>query len=189
MLVACFHGNPFEKQFAVRLRSSAESLGIKCRLFDRTDLKDLPASGAWKPKALLGVLESYPQDDVLLLDPDTGLNRRPDILLDEKDFDAALRYDGDALQPGGPIFVRQNPRMRRIMKEWDHLTRTFPETPELNHLSRLLGQSRSSIEVRRLPVTYAWVEGVHREKHPRALPVVTHFRTEGMISTRMKVAQ
>jgi hypothetical protein len=38
-------------------------------------------------------------------------------------------------------------------------------------------------------VTYAWVERLHRPRHPSLRPVLTHFWTDGMISTRFRAAQ
>ena len=189
MLVASFYDTVFSRQFALKLRASAEALGIKGRIFDRSTRPELGGKSGWKPEALLNTLEAYPEDDILLVDPDSVLNQRPDILLQEKDFDAAVHYDQNTLAPSGPIFVRNNERARRMLSVWKDLNRALPEKSDFENLSRVLSHPLCPVEVRRLPVTYAWVERLYRSRHPAARPVLTHFWTDGLITTRIKVAQ
>jgi hypothetical protein len=187
MLVAAFYDSAFGREFAFRLRTSVESLGIKCRIFDRMAKLSLRAKSGWKPEALLETLSAYPGEGVFLVDPDSVLNRRPDILLDERDFDLALHYDVESLVPSGPIFVRNSDRGRKLLRSWQEVIRKDPETSDLDNLTQVFSDRRSPLEVRRLPVTYAWVERIHRRRHPSARPVLTHFRADGSISTRLKV--
>jgi hypothetical protein len=189
MLIASFYDTVFTRQFALRLRAGVERLGIKCRLFDRSERPALSGKSGWKPQALLETLEAYPTDDVLLVDPDSLLNRRPDILLDETDFDAALHYDVDTLAASGPVFVRNNERSLRMLRVWADVNRAVPEKSDLENFSRVLSHPLCPLEVRRLPVTYAWVERLHRTRHPAGRPVLTHFWTDGLITTRIKLAQ
>src|SRR5258706_14778994 len=101
MLITSFYDNAFSRQFAVRLRRSSESLGIKCRLFNRTERGKAPPGTGWMPKFLFDTLKAYPDDDLLLIEPDTSIHRRPDILLDEKDYDVAVHYDSETLAASG----------------------------------------------------------------------------------------
>jgi hypothetical protein len=41
--------------------------------------------------------------------------------------------------------------------------------------------------IRRLPVTYAWVERVHRPQYPEAKPVLVQYRTDALISSRIRI--
>jgi hypothetical protein len=189
MLIASCYDTVFAKQFAMRLRAGAESLGLKCRLVDRSTRPGLQGKAGWKPEAVLALLDDYPADDLLLVDPDSAFNRRPDILLDEKDFDAAVHYDVDTLAPSGPLFLRNNERARRMARVWRDVVRAIPEKSDYENLSRVLSHPLCPLEVRRLPVTYAWVERLHRPRRPDARPVLTHFWTDGLITTRIKVAQ
>ncbi|HLY09932.1 MAG TPA: hypothetical protein VKW04_11560 [Planctomycetota bacterium] len=189
MLIATFFDNVFSKQFALKLRASSESLGIKCRIFNRSARPGLEGKSGWKPDALLELMKGYPADDVFLVDAESVLNRRPDILLDEKDFDAALYFDVETLAPSGPLFLRNNERARRMMNVWSDLNRALPENSDAENLSRVLSHPLCPLEVRRLPLTYAWVERLHRQRYPTGRPVLTHFWTDGLISTRIQVAQ
>jgi hypothetical protein len=189
MLIASFYDNAFNKQFAVRLRATAEALGIRCRVFDRSERPGMEGKSGWKPEALLQTLAAYPGDDVFLVDPDSVLKRRPDILLNEQDFDAAVHYNVETLVPSGPLFVRNNDRVRRMMEVWRNINRALPEHEDLENLSRVLSDPQCPLEIRRLPVTYAWVERIHRKRHLSARPVLTHFLTDGMISTRFRLAR
>ncbi|HEV3029075.1 MAG TPA: hypothetical protein VG457_15970, partial [Planctomycetota bacterium] len=116
MLIASFYDTAFTRQFAWRLRATAEGLGIKCRVFDRSRYPGMDGKSGWKPEAVLRTLAAYPGNDVFLVDPDSVLNRRPDILLDEHDYDAAIHCDVETLAPSGPLFVRNNDRVRRMME-------------------------------------------------------------------------
>jgi hypothetical protein len=189
LLVASYYDSAFTRQFALRLRSSVESLGMKCRLFDRSERPELRAPSGWKPRAILGALEAYPEDDVFLVDPDSVMNRRPDILMEEKDYDAAVHYDVETLDATGPVYFRNSARSKRMLRVWREINRALPEKPDLENLSRVLSHPQGKIELRRLPVTYAWVERLHRQRYPRARPVLTHFWTDGLLSTRIKVAR
>jgi hypothetical protein len=74
-----------------------------------------------------------------------------------------------------------------MVRDWQALSRSQPDETELETLSQILSRSNSDLEIRRLPVTYAWVERVHREIHPRANPVIVHFKTDGLLSSRIRI--
>jgi len=95
----------------------------------------------------------------------------------------------ETLAHSGPLFVRNNDRVRRMMEVWRDVNRALPEHGDLENLSRVLSHPQCPLVVRRLPVTYAWVERLHRVRHPKLRPVLTHFWTDGMISTRFRAAQ
>jgi hypothetical protein len=187
MLVATFFDDAFSRQFAFTLRTSAKSLGIPCMLFPRAGNPGLADKAAWRSRALLRLLEAHPNEDVLLIDPDSVIHRRPAILLDEQDYDVAIHYDVETLAVSGPIFIRRNELARRMVRMWSDFNRSFPEMDELENLSRLLGRSHLPIAVRRLPVTYAWVERLHRDRHPSASPVITNFLTDHLITGRIRI--
>jgi hypothetical protein len=73
-----------------------------------------------------------------------------------------------------------------MVQEWHMLNGALPEHSESENLSRVLSQPKPCLDVRRLPVTYAWVERIDRERHPSALPVVTHFKADS-VSTRIRI--
>jgi hypothetical protein len=69
---------------------------------------------------------------------------------------------------------------------WGEQNESFPEHSDLENLSQVLAQPPSALIVRRLPVTYAWIERQHRKHHREAQAVIVHYQTDGMISTRIK---
>jgi hypothetical protein len=176
-------GDAFDGQFALRLRSSARTLGLDCELFERSQ-SDRP-----RLSALIRGLSEAKGEDVLYVDPDAHLLRRPDILLDEKDYDVAVYYDSKTLELSGPIFVRGGSRGAALLMEWSTLQDVLPEFGEMENLSRVLSRPGLRLDVRRVPVTYAWVERQHRSIHPKASPIIVHFKTDGLLSGRMKVAR
>jgi hypothetical protein len=175
-------GDPFEGQFALRLRASARSQGIDCDLFDRA--RKPGGDGRPRLAALIRSLAEGHGEDLLYVDPDAHLLRRPDILLDERDFDVGLYYHSRTLEPSGPVFIRNNSRVAALLRTWATLNEVAPEQTDLENLSRAISRPGLGLEVRRFPVTYAWVERQHRRTYPTAQPIIVHFKTESLLSSR-----
>lgn len=187
MLISTFYGDAFDGQFALRLKESARLLDLECTLF-KWGKDGAEADKARLRSKLLGrTLLERPGENILFVEPDTQILRRPNILLDEDDYDVGVYYDAETLEVSGPIFVRNNDRVMRLVRDWQSLNRADPDATELETLSQLLSKAGSDLEVRRLPVTYAWVERIHRDIHPRANPVIVHFKTNGLISSRIRI--
>jgi hypothetical protein len=186
MRVATFYDNVFFQQFARRLKASARAFGIECDLFKRAPTPGPRSKARFRSEFLPGRLAELPAEDLLLVDPDAAFTQRPGILLDEKDFDVAVYYDQKTLAVSGPLFLRNNPRIRRLAQDWRLLCDAHPERSENEALSTLLSQPKGSLSVRRLPITYVWVERLDRERHPSARPVITHFQADS-ISTRVRI--
>jgi len=187
MLISTFYGDAFDGQFALRLKESARLLDLKCILFKWGKDEAEADKARLRSKLLARCLVEQLDENLLFVDPDTQILRRPDVLLDEDDFDVGVYYDVQTLEISGPIFLRNNDRVRRLVRDWQALNRSEPDATELETLSQLLSGAGSDVEIRRLPVTYAWVERVHREIHPRANPVIVHFKTNGLISSRIRI--
>ena len=139
MLISSFYGDAFAGQFALRLKGSAKHFDIECDLFKWADGASEADRSRLRSKLIARNLAEHPADDILFVEPDACFQRRPDILLDEKDYDVGVYYD------------------------------------------------LTTLEVRRLPVTYAWVERLHRDVHPAANPVIVHFKTDGLLSSRIRI--
>ena len=186
MLISTFYGDAFSGQFALRLRESARLMELECSLFKWSKDGGEADKARLRSKLLAQTLAERPDQSIMFVDPDAQILRRPDILLDEDDFDVAVYYDSHTLEVSGPIFLRNNDRVRRMVRDWQQLNLAEPDETELETLSQILS-SASEVEIRRLPVTYAWVERIHREIHPRANPVIVHFKTDGLLSSRIRI--
>jgi hypothetical protein len=189
MRISTFYGDAFDGQFALRLRESARILGIESSVFKWGKSRSEADRSRLRSRLLAQTLLEQRDEDILFVDPDAQLLRRPDVLLDEKDFDVGVYYDSETLEVSGPIFLRSNPRVLRFVRDWQTLGRAEPELTELETLSHALSRAGSDLEVRRLPVTYAWVERLHRDVHPKAAPVIVCYRTDGLISSRIRIAR
>ncbi len=189
MRIASSYGDAFDGQFALRLRESARAFGIECDLFEKAKREGNRECGRMKRRTLLRSLAEHPGDDVLFVEADAQLHQRPDILLDEKDFDIGVYYHSRTLEVSGPVFLRNTARVVPLIREWGAMNQALPETSELENLSQILSRPSLRLEVRRFPVTYAWVERLHRSAHPHARPVICHFKTDGLITGRMRIAQ
>jgi hypothetical protein len=187
MLVSSFYGDAFDGQFALRLKESARLLGLECDLFKWAKGGPEADKARLRSKLLARNLLEHREKSILFVDPDAQLRRRPDALLDEEDFDVGVYYDLSTLELSGPIFLRNNARVMLMLRDWQALNRAEPESTELETLSQVLSRAGSPVQVRRLPVTYAWVERLHRDLHPSANPVIVHFKTNGLLSSRIRI--
>jgi len=175
-------GDRFDRQMALRLQKSAQALGLDCDLCRWTG-EFQPSPDRVRFLTLQRVLSERPGEDLLYIDPAAQLLRRPDVLLDETDTDVAVYYDSSTLAVSGPLFLRRSPRVEAFLGAWGRLNEKFPEDSDLENLSQVLAQPPAGLVIRRLPVTYAWIERRHRRTYPDAQPVIVHYQTDGMIST------
>jgi hypothetical protein len=187
MLISTFYGDAFSGQFAIRLRESARVIDLECSLFKWGKDGGEADKARLRSKLLARCLAERPDESILFVEPDAQLLRRPDIFLDEDDFDVGVYYDSGTLEISGPIFLRNNDRVKRMVRDWQALSRVETDATELETLSQILSRPGSEVEIRRLPVTYAWVERIHREIYPRANPVIVHFKTDGLLSSRIRI--
>jgi hypothetical protein len=185
MMIVTTGGDQFERQMALRLQRSARVLGLSCELC-RWSGDFQPSRDRLRFLTVMRTMSERPGIDLLSMDPEAQLLRRPDILLDETDFDVAVYYDSRTLKPSGPLFLRRNARVEALIAAWAERNEAFPEDPDLENLSQVLARPPQGLVVRRLPITYAWVERQHRRGHPDAQPVIVHYKTDGMISTRLR---
>ncbi len=155
-------------------------MGIKCELYDRA--KTSLGRERARLSSLLRGLSELGGEDVLYVEPDAQLLRRPDVLLDERDFDVGVYDDARTLGLRGPVFVRNNRRVLPLLRDWATLNEEAPERTDLQNLSRALSRADGGLVVRRFPVTYAWVERRHRQAYPTAKPVIVHFDADGLLT-------
>lgn len=182
MRITTFAGDAFEGQFALRLRETCRAFRLDLDVFGPAD-GDGPRHST-RLRCLLRSLQTPGGQDALYVDPDAQILRRPEIPLDEKDFDVGVYYDSRTLAMSGPIFLRNTPRVMPLLKEWGLANQQHPEESEYENLSRALGGPGHSVTVRRFPVTYAWVDRLHRTQYPTSAPVIVHFKPEGLITGR-----
>jgi hypothetical protein len=180
MRITTFARDAFEGQFALRLRSCCRVFGLDLDLYTASaEERLLPFV---RLLSLVRSLRASRGEDVLYVDPDAQLLRRPAVVLDERDYDVGLYCDSRTFETSGPIFLKNSPRLNPLLREWDAANRAHPDRPELENFSRALAGPGHSLTVRRFPVTYSWVESLHRRTHPTAQPVIVHFRMVAPLS-------
>ncbi|HVR83957.1 MAG TPA: putative nucleotide-diphospho-sugar transferase [Planctomycetota bacterium] len=185
MRIVSYSGDQFDGQFALRLKKSARALELDCELY-RWPRENKPHADRIRYLTLLRSLSGRAAEDLLFVDPESQFLQRPDALLDEKDFDIGVYYDSRTMAVSGPLFLRHTPRLETFLSEWGEANESFPEHSDLENLSQVLAGPRTKVEIRRLPVTYAWVERQHRSLYPDAKPIIVHYKTDGLLSTRMR---
>jgi len=182
MRITTYAGDAFEGQFALRLRETCKAFRLDLDVFGPGD-GDAPRHST-RLRCLLRSLQAAGAQDALYVDPDAQILRRPEIPMDEKDFDVGVYYDSKTLVMSGPIFLRNTPRVSPLLREWGQANQEHPERTEYENLSCALGGPGHSVTVRRFPVTYAWVDRLHKKAYPTAAPVIIHFKPESLITGR-----
>jgi hypothetical protein len=186
MRIVSYSGDQFDGQFALRLKRSARALELDCELY-RWPRETKPPADRIRYLTILRSLSGRAAEDLLFVDPESQFLQRPDVLLDEKDFDLGVYYDSRTLAVSGPLFLRHSTRLESFLAEWGEVNESFPERSDLDNVSQVLAGPRTKVVIRRLPVTYAWVERQHRKQYPDAKPVIVQYKTDGLISTRMRL--
>ena len=93
MLISSFYGDAFAGQFALRLKGSAKNFDIDCDLYKWENGASEADKSRLRSKLLARNLLEHPTEDVLFVEPDACFQQRPNILLDEKDYDVGVYYD------------------------------------------------------------------------------------------------
>src|SRR5436190_19178859 len=86
MRIISYSVDQFDSQFAQRLNKSARALKLDCDLY-RWSRETMPPADRIRYLTILRSLSGREPQDVLFADPQSQFLQRPDILLDEKDFD------------------------------------------------------------------------------------------------------
>ncbi len=105
MRISSYYSDAFNGQFALRLKDSVRNLSLECDLH-KWDQGEVGAdSTRVRSKLLARSLTEHRREAVLFVDPEAQLQRRPDGLLDERDFDVGLHDASRPLDITRPIFL------------------------------------------------------------------------------------
>ncbi len=157
---------------AGRLAESARGLGIPVDVHRWPECGDVREAQKLRVKSIRRAVREHPGDGLLVLDADCRILARPDLVAG---FPApAFVWYADTWFSGVwylPAALAEG--FAELMeKTWERK----PSLVEREVLNEVLRSAWSRPEaVLRLPVTYGWVEPMHRKANPAASPVIEHY--------------
>jgi len=168
-----------------RLEESVRKFGLEYDFFASEDL------GTWRKnihariQILLNFLDKHAGKDIVYIDADGSVQKYPELLDNFQDDFGIVKIDHDKYWPaernrptgryeylGGTMYLKNNDRMRALLRLWQKLDAPM-NTPLSQHtLIRAIEQS-SDLKIRILPDTYCQIFDVMVEAGD---PVVEHFQ-------------
>jgi len=175
MKVCAFYTNDKYKRLAERMKASAEALGLSVHL------KEYPEVPAWSAAlrikvVFIGEMLNSQTEDILYLDADTWVERRPDVLLTPGDFDIGMGYVLPGHPHGCAMFFRNNVKVKALQKRWLEMFDLYPgiKLDETLLEYTILEFKRQGLIVKTLPPAYGWMEYM-KPRFPGAVPIIHHL--------------
>lgn len=158
------------QRWAENLRLSGAFLGIEVFVKDRP-FTDEPERGFQKPGVILEMMDRFPEDSVLWVDPETTIHYPLDDLTPIKD-ELAYRIIGMRANDR-VVFV--NPSGRKVIESWDEQNRLFPRRASGINLEDTVRSIRGA-RVTYLEPAYCWHEQTMRKRFPSVRPVIEYHK-------------
>jgi len=155
----------YEKVFNQYLRPSLEKRKLPYYAFKKENFKNWRKNTLWKASVILEALEKF-KEDLVFIDADATIEKFPKLFYEiPSNCDLAIHYldwflhwrneKGKSLREllTGTMFIRNNDKMKKIVKEWNELNKKTPDIMEQKILQNLLDKKKE-ILVYHLPVDY-----------------------------------
>ena len=161
----------------------AERLIRELHLFGfEHDIRGIPSFGSWqrnthyKAKFIAGMLEKYPNRNILWLDVDSSIYQYPD-LFDNANFELGIhkidwaRYTQgrrkDKQLANAVIYLKNVDRVRRFVYDWIRLNEKQPERIEMQTMADILEKWEGKLEFHNLPASYCQIyDSMSMEGYP-----------------------
>lgn len=141
--------------YAANLRDSVEKLGLPY------DIKQIPSFGNWlkgtnhKSTFISEMQDKYPENDLLYVDADSAIKRRPVLFDKPYPHDVGLFLRGTAELHAATIYLRAVPNARMLVKCWKALQVEKPGSTDQCLLQKVVNlYGKGVIDVGQLPHAY-----------------------------------
>jgi hypothetical protein len=164
-----------------------DKLKISAKKFDHNIyVEGIDNMGSWdlntkyKPHLILNAMKKYPDEDYFLfLDADAIVNKK--IPTDNISGDIAVCHKTitQRKQKGwllsGTVFIKNNDKMKNIMKEWIEINQKNPKTYDQDTLYSVLKNNYKNIKIQRISLKYCKINGSKCGTHKRIKdPIISH---------------
>lgn len=136
-----------------------------------------PNTGSWvrnagyKPRFISEMLHKFPYQNIVYIDADARIRRMPTLF---NDFagDIGVHYRNGQELLSGTVFLKNNKRVRELVRKWEIAQAKNIETWDQRVLQRVIAKD-ATCEVQYLPPTYTLI--FDTMKH-LGRPVIEHFQ-------------
>lgn len=150
-----------DRRWADNLSRSAKTVGMPL------EIVDVLTGRLSKPGIILDMMNRYPTDKVLWVDPDTTFHRPP-VKLQGIGDEVAYRLSGSAA--ADPV-VLVGVRGRRVVEAWREQDQLFPRELSGKNLADAVRTIRGT-RVTYLDPAYCWHNRTMRKRFPTVQPVI-----------------
>lgn len=185
-LVTSFYtfGTPYEQEIK-NLIQSIDKFKLEC------DIRGVPSRGDWvynagyKPEIILQVLQDNPGVDILFLDADAIIRKRP-VLFDNFNGDIGVHYrkdKGSRHLLSGTIFFKNKSEVLTLVSKWMFEQTSNPKTYDQKTLEKTIRLHGQHLRIIDLPPTYTLI--FDSMKH-LGEPVIEHFQASRRFKRSIK---
>lgn len=173
MIVVSFYTNDTYKAHAQRLVRSLDKHGLK------HEVEFVHANGNaihQKPLYIRRKLAQHPGEDIVWIDADAVVRRRPELLMNMDGNDLAafsMRYMGDVW--GGTLLFSHSEMAGRVLESWIQRCKERPDRLDQINLKFAIHLDNPGARILHLPAEYCWIDRVMRESAPQAQSIIEHL--------------
>lgn len=168
-LFITMHTDERYERLAARLCKSAEKFSIEVKAIKRPHLARWADNLFQKAEVIRENMDVDGKRDLVWLDADAWLERKPDLFW-KIDADFAAYFGGRQALYGGVKWFKAGQIGVDIVDRWIKQNQETPQYIDDNNLLHVLGNAR----VFHLPPAYSWTEKWMRRRFPGADPVICH---------------
>ncbi len=136
------------------------------------DIQGIQSFGSWqkntqyKAKFIAGMLEKYPNRNILWLDVDSSICQYPD-LFDNADFELGIHkidwvkytqgHRKEKQLANAVIYLKNIDKVRRFVHDWVRLNEKSPERIEMQTMADILNKWESQLKYHNIPASYCQI--------------------------------
>lgn len=171
-----------------RLVDSATKLGIPIRTYPTENRGSWRINLNFKSAVILRAMDEFPEHDIVWIDADGVIRRRPTLFDELSDgsaergsYDIAFhRFKQSRLEPGtellsGTLWIANRDVCHRIIRSWHEYAVNHPEIRHQKALDCVLRADPGRVRVFPLPIEYCAIFD-HPAVRGRIQPVIEHFQ-------------
>jgi len=123
------------------------------------------------------MMDRFQREDIVWLDADAVVRSYPK-LFSEIDCDLACHFrdwkHGRNELLSGTLFIKNNDKARRVIRDWIKINDQNPKTWEQRNLARAIRRYDFDLKIYRLPIEYCFI--FDDERKGSVKPIIEHFQ-------------
>jgi len=184
MIVGYYTLNTPYEQEATKLINSINKLNLYHDISGVPNLGNWQANTRFKANFMLDMLEKHPDKNLLYIDCDAIVHKRPELFINYN-CDVAVRWQDFTWRKNeclsGTIYMENNERTKKLCRIWAEMNNKEGDkgkTLEQWNLGTVIEsmQKTDGLIVKNLPPEYTFIFDSMRRMYPNAVAVIEHFQ-------------